>query len=130
MVFWDGTPSNSEKSWRFGGTYHLHLQGRKVSQEINQQKQAAGSFQFRRTLCVRSRWCVCVYVLIYWGLLADAICCLYCRCALYPRVCRNFVRGVKGKHMLHPTASPFRFLCMLHVSTSCSLIKFCSSGPK
>jgi hypothetical protein len=30
-----------ERARRFGGTYHLHLQGRRVSQAISQQKQTA-----------------------------------------------------------------------------------------
>jgi hypothetical protein len=41
MIFWHVTPCNSERVRRFGRTYHLHFQGRKVSQARNQQKQAA-----------------------------------------------------------------------------------------
>jgi hypothetical protein len=29
-VFWDVAPCRSCVNWRFGGIYHLHLQGRKI----------------------------------------------------------------------------------------------------
>jgi hypothetical protein len=38
-IFWDITPCNPLKvNQRFGGTYHLHLQGRRISQARNQYK--------------------------------------------------------------------------------------------
>jgi hypothetical protein len=36
-VFWLVMPCNSERAQRFGGTYRLHLQGRRVSQALNLQ---------------------------------------------------------------------------------------------
>jgi hypothetical protein len=37
-VFWDITPRSPLKvNWRFGGTYRLHFQGRRMSQARNQQ---------------------------------------------------------------------------------------------
>jgi hypothetical protein len=41
MVFWLVTPYSCEKAQRFGGTYHLHHQGRRVKQETTK-KQAEG----------------------------------------------------------------------------------------
>jgi hypothetical protein len=35
-VVWDITPCSSKTDRRFGGTYHLHLQGGEVSQERKQ----------------------------------------------------------------------------------------------
>jgi hypothetical protein len=32
-VFWDMAPCSSCVNWRFGGTYRLHLQGRKISEQ-------------------------------------------------------------------------------------------------
>lgn len=40
MVSWVVTLYSLEKSWHFGRTYHLFLQGESVNQEINHQKQA------------------------------------------------------------------------------------------
>jgi hypothetical protein len=40
-AFWDVTPCSSESAWRFGGTYRLHLQDRRVNQGGNQEKPAA-----------------------------------------------------------------------------------------
>jgi hypothetical protein len=34
-VFWDMTPRRSCKNWRFGSTYHLHLQGDKIQRARN-----------------------------------------------------------------------------------------------
>jgi hypothetical protein len=35
-IFWDTAPCNQNMNRRFGGTYHLHLQGRKsVEKETN-----------------------------------------------------------------------------------------------
>jgi hypothetical protein len=39
--FWVITPCITKRVLRFGGTHHLHIQGRNVSQERNQQEQAA-----------------------------------------------------------------------------------------
>jgi hypothetical protein len=40
------TPFSSKKIRRFGGTSHLHLQGRRVRNAINQEKQAEGPAYF------------------------------------------------------------------------------------
>jgi hypothetical protein len=46
VIFWIVTLGSSEEvHWRFGGTYRLHLQGRRVSQTRNQQE--AGDKQTR-----------------------------------------------------------------------------------
>jgi hypothetical protein len=38
-IFWDITPCSRLKvNWRFGGTYHLHLQGRRISRARNQRE--------------------------------------------------------------------------------------------
>jgi hypothetical protein len=38
-IFWDITPCSPLKfNRRFGGTYRLHLQGRRISQAINQRE--------------------------------------------------------------------------------------------
>jgi hypothetical protein len=31
-IFWDIAPTSPYVNWRFGGTYHLHLQGRKLAE--------------------------------------------------------------------------------------------------
>jgi hypothetical protein len=67
---------------------------------------------------------VCFSIYFIGEFLVDAIFSLYSSCTLYPRVCKNVVRGEKKKHRLFPSAIPFRYLCMLHVSSSCSFITF------
>jgi hypothetical protein len=43
-IFWDRTPCSPLKvNQQFGGTYHLHLQGREVSQGRNQREAASSS---------------------------------------------------------------------------------------
>jgi hypothetical protein len=54
-IFWDITPCSPLKvNRRFGGTYHLHLQGRRISRARNQRenKWQAEDFQLTTRCCI------------------------------------------------------------------------------
>jgi hypothetical protein len=59
MLFWVVTPCSSERTLRARRTHPLYLQGRRVSQEMNPQKQTENSYFY--SVCV----CVVSAVLIY-----------------------------------------------------------------
>jgi hypothetical protein len=52
-IFWDIAPSTPYVNRRFGGTYHLHLQGRKSAEQETSMQQVAG----QNFLPWRWRWC-------------------------------------------------------------------------
>jgi hypothetical protein len=50
-IFWDIAPYSPNMNRRFGGTYRLHVQGRKLAEQESSVQQVAGSFCLWSLLC-------------------------------------------------------------------------------